>query len=101
MRKLCTRWTLAIVAISSAFGVTYRTPTAEAAISGQTATNTDTTVSYQYSWSGSTVARRDVFIDADQGPSGYAIGGIFAEYLVQEGSLYKFNGASNTNWAWA
>ena len=100
MLKIGIPWTWAWVAVSIAFGVACAARPAQAALSGQKASNSDATVTYQYSWSGSTVVRRDVFIDADQGPSGYGIGGIFAEYLVQDGSLYKFSGTNSGNWAW-
>ncbi|HEX6290457.1 MAG TPA: spherulation-specific family 4 protein [Herpetosiphonaceae bacterium] len=72
-----------------------------AAITGQSATNTSTTVTYTYSWTGA-VALRDVFIDTNQQASnGFAIGGIGAEYLVQDAWLYRFTGATQTTWSWS
>jgi hypothetical protein len=82
-------------------GLTYGARPALAVISGQTATNTDSTITYGYSWSGSTVARRDVFIDANQdNTNGWAISGIGADYLLQQGTLYAFGGANQGDWKW-
>jgi hypothetical protein len=70
-------------------------------ISGQTATNTDSTITYGYSWSGATVARRAVFIDSNQNSgSGWPISGIGADYLLQDGRLYKFIGPTQADWGW-
>jgi len=84
-----------------AAGLAYAPAQAWATISGQSASNTDTTVTYTYGWTGTNVARRDVFIDTDRiSTRGFAIGGIGAEFLVQDGALYSFAGTVQNQWAW-
>jgi len=83
-----------------ALGLTSASSDAGATISGQSATNTDSTVTYSFAWTGANVARRNVFIDADRLSSGYPIGGINAEYLLQNTSLYRYTGDAQTPWRW-
>jgi len=95
---------LVVLVVLVVLGVTFQSRDAQAAITSPSATNTDTTITYSFSWTGSNVARRDAFIDADQdksGTTGYAIGGIYAEYLLQNGVLHKFTGGTqHTLWSW-
>lgn len=100
LKKQHLPWFTALVTLGA--GLTYGARPAQAVISGQTATSTDTTITYGYSWSGATVARRDVFIDSNQiSTSGFAIAGIGADFLLQEGTLYRFDGGTNQGaWSW-
>jgi len=102
IRKLTLGFAVLVVLV--VLGVTFQSRDAQAAITSPSATNTDTTITYSFSWTGSNVARRDAFIDADQdksGTTGYAIGGIYAEYLLQNGVLHKFTGGTqHTLWSW-
>lgn len=72
----------------------------QASISGQNATNTGTTVTYTYAWTGA-VANRDVFVDTDQkATTGFTIGTIGADYLLQDDWLYRFAGTNQSTWSW-
>jgi hypothetical protein len=62
-------------------------------------TNDGTNVYYKMSYSGSW-SLFHVFIDTDQTAStGYATGGIGADYFLENGTLYQHTGASNS-WTW-
>jgi hypothetical protein len=62
-------------------------------------TNDGTNVYYKLSYSGSW-SLFHVFIDTDQNAStGYATGGIGADYFLENGTLYQHTGASNS-WTW-
>ncbi|TDW21778.1 uncharacterized protein DUF4874 [Kribbella kalugense] len=70
---------------------------AQATISGATATNTATTVTYRFSYTGSPQFLR-AYVDTDRNPStGFAQAGIGADYLLENGSLYQHTG---TGWSW-
>lgn len=70
---------------------------AHAAITGQSATNTATTVTYQFSYTGAPAYAR-VYVDADRNPAtGFAQGGAGADYLLENASLYRHNGGG---WSW-
>jgi hypothetical protein len=70
---------------------------AYAAISGQSATNTATTVTYKFNYTGTpTFARVYVNTDRNAG-TGFAQSGIGANYLLENGSLYSHNGGG---WSW-
>jgi hypothetical protein len=70
---------------------------ARATISGGTATNTATTVTYQFSYTGSPQFLR-VYVDTDRNSStGFAQAGVGADYLLENGSLYEHTG---TGWSW-
>ncbi|TDW77475.1 DUF4832 domain-containing protein [Kribbella pratensis] len=70
---------------------------AEAAISGTSATNTATTVTYRFSYTGTPQFLR-VYVDADRNAStGFAQAGTGADYLLENGSLYQHTG---TGWSW-
>jgi hypothetical protein len=63
------------------------------------ATNDATNVSYQFQYS-STWSQFQVFIDTDRSATtGYGIGGVGANYLVENGTLYRHSGAT-TSWTW-
>ncbi|MEU4192000.1 DUF4832 domain-containing protein [Kribbella sp. NPDC026611] len=71
---------------------------AAATISGATATNTATTVTYRFSYTGTPQFLR-VYVDTDRDPStGYAQAGTGADYLLENGSLYQHTG---TGWSWS
>lgn len=94
MRRLMVLFALYLLVCAAIPGV------AQATISGQNATNTSTTATYAYSWTG-TVASRDVFVDTDQkATTGFTIGTIGADYLLQDDWLYRFTGANQSTWSW-
>jgi hypothetical protein len=70
---------------------------AEATISSTSATNTATTVTYRFSYTGTPQFLR-VYVDADRNAStGFAQAGTGADYLLENGSLYQHTG---TGWSW-
>ena len=70
---------------------------AHATISGSTATNTATTVTYRFSYTGSPQYLR-VYVDTDRNAgTGFAQGGTGADYLLENGSLYQHTGSG---WSW-
>jgi hypothetical protein len=70
---------------------------AYATISGQSATNTATTVTYQFSFTGAPTYAR-TYLDTDRSvATGFATTGIGADYLLENGSLYHHNGGG---WSW-
>ncbi|MFD3401155.1 DUF4832 domain-containing protein [Kribbella sp. NPDC058693] len=70
---------------------------AQATISGTSATNTATTVTYRFSYTGAPQFLR-VYVDTDRNAStGYAQAGTGADYLLENGSLYQHTG---TGWSW-
>ncbi|GAA1670019.1 hypothetical protein GCM10009745_10600 [Kribbella yunnanensis] len=71
---------------------------AGATISGGSASNTATTVTYQYSFTGAPTYQR-VYVDTDRNTgTGYAQGTVGADYLLENGNLYRSTG---TGWSWA
>ncbi|MEU8377784.1 DUF4832 domain-containing protein [Streptosporangium sp. NPDC048865] len=71
---------------------------AYAAITGQSATDTATTVTYQFTHTGAPAYAR-TYVDTDRDPAtGFAQGGVGADYLLENGSLYRHNGGG---WSWA
>lgn len=95
MRRLMALLALYLVICAATPGVI------QATISGQKATNTGTTVTYTYAWTG-TVASHDVFVDTDQrSGTGFIIGGIGADYLLQDDWLYRFTGTAQSIWSWS
>lgn len=70
---------------------------AQATLSGASATNTATTVTYRFSYTGTPQFLR-VYVDTDRNAStGYAQAGTGADYLLENGSLYQHTG---TGWSW-
>ncbi|MET0135140.1 MAG: DUF4832 domain-containing protein [Kibdelosporangium sp.] len=70
---------------------------AQAAISGGSASNTATTVTYQFSYSGSPSFAR-TYIDTDRNAAtGYAQGGAGADYLLENANLYRHTASG---WSW-
>lgn len=70
---------------------------AHATISNQSATNTATTVTYRYTYTGAPDWFR-VFVDTDRNPgTGYSVGGVGADYMLENGFLHRHLGGS---WAW-
>jgi hypothetical protein len=70
---------------------------AVATISGTSATNTPTTVTYRFSYTGSPQYLR-VYVDTDRNAgTGFAQGGTGADYLLENGSLYQHTGSG---WSW-
>jgi hypothetical protein len=64
------------------------------------ASNDDATVTYSMTYTGSHTFFR-VYIDADQSATtGLAVGGIWAEYLIETGILYRYTG-DGTSWSWS
>jgi hypothetical protein len=61
--------------------------------------STSTTITFQVTYSGTPSFVR-VFVDADRNATtGYPIGGIGADYLIENGFLYRYAG-SGGSWAW-
>ncbi|WP_020390800.1 DUF4832 domain-containing protein [Kribbella catacumbae] len=88
---------LAGVAAGSLLATLTVSPPAYAAISGQSATNTATTVTYQFTYTGAPQFAR-TYIDTDRSTStGFAQSGIGADYLLENGNLYHHNGGG---WSW-
>ncbi|MEE6262880.1 DUF4832 domain-containing protein [Plantactinospora sonchi] len=78
--------------------VTLNVIPAHAAITGQTASNTATTVTYRYQYTGAPAWRR-VYVDTDRNAAtGFATTGVGADYLLENGTLYRHAG-SGWNWA--
>ncbi|ADB33472.1 hypothetical protein Kfla_4441 [Kribbella flavida DSM 17836] len=70
---------------------------AYATISGPSATNTATTVTYQFTYTGAPEHAR-TYIDTDRSAAtGFAQNGVGADYLLENGSLYRHNGGG---WSW-
>lgn len=68
-----------------------------AAITGPSATDTATTVTYQFGYTGSPAYTR-AYVDTDRNPAtGFAQGGAGADFLLENGSLYRHNGGG---WSW-
>lgn len=70
---------------------------AHATISGTSAANTATTVTYRFSYTGTPQFLR-TYVDTDRNAStGYAQAGTGADYLLENGNLYRHTG---TGWSW-
>ncbi|NJP90025.1 DUF4832 domain-containing protein [Nonomuraea sp. FMUSA5-5] len=68
-----------------------------AAITAPSATNTATTVTYQFTYTGSPAYAR-AYLDTDRNPAtGFAQGGAGADFLLENASLYRHNGGG---WSW-
>ncbi len=88
---------LTTLATACALLATLLVSPAGATISGATATNTATTVTYRFSYTGTPQFLR-VYVDTDRNPStGFAQGGTGSDYLLENGSLYQHTG---TGWSW-
>lgn len=73
---------------------------ASAALVNYTATNDSTNVYYTLGYTG-TYNYYHVYIDTDQNiTTGYQTVGVGANYLVENGGLYRYTG-TGTNWSWA
>jgi len=82
---------------SSAF--THNFIPCSSALTDSITTNDATNVNYRMSYTGSWTLFQ-VFIDTDQNAAtGYATGGIGADYFVENGTLYQHTGASSS-WTW-
>lgn len=89
--------TIAVVVTGILCAVTLTAP-AHATISGQSATNDATNVHYRYQYTGAPAFLR-AYIDTDRNPgTGFATTGIGANYLLENGSLYRHLGGG---WSWA
>src|SRR5262249_6697907 len=72
---------------------------AAATITATRASNDDATVSYAISYSGTHSFFR-VYLDADQRTAtGFAVGGVGAEILIENGFRYRYTG-TGTSWSW-
>jgi hypothetical protein len=63
------------------------------------AENDSTNIRYQADFDTS-YAQKHVFIDTDLSSSGYSVGGIGADYMIENGTLYDYTGTGGSNWAW-
>ncbi|GAA4988221.1 hypothetical protein HD597_007664 [Nonomuraea thailandensis] len=94
MRKLVRSLTLLAFLCAS---VLVAPSAALAAITGQSATNTATTVTYQFTFTGSPAYAR-TYVDTDRSTAtGFAQGGLGADFLLENASLYRHNGGG---WSW-
>ncbi|TYB66128.1 DUF4832 domain-containing protein [Nonomuraea sp. PA05] len=94
MRKLVRLLTLLTALCAS---ILVAPSAAQAAITGQSATNTTTTVTYQFSYTGSPAYAR-VYLDTDRSTAtGFAQAGAGADFLLENASLYRHNGGG---WSW-
>lgn len=76
------------------------TPGSCGTICNQQATNDATNVYYQFNYTGAFTYHR-VYIDTDQSTTtGFQTGGLGANYLLENGSLYSYSG-TGTNWSWS
>src|SRR4249919_3926623 len=74
--------------------------TASTSIGTVSVTNDDSSVTYGITYTGTHTFFR-VYIDADQSPTkGFVVGGIKADFLLENGNLWRYTG-SGTNWLWA
>jgi hypothetical protein len=70
------------------------------ALSAPVASNDSTKIYYKLNYSGTPTYFR-FFLDTDaKAGTGYSISGIGANYLIENGNLYKFSGSSITAWNW-
>jgi hypothetical protein len=94
MRKLVRSLTLLAFLCAS---ILVAPSAALAAITGQSATNTATTVTYQFTYTGSPAYAR-TYVDTDRSTAtGFAQGGVGADFLLENASLYRHNGGG---WSW-
>ncbi|TDU88082.1 uncharacterized protein DUF4874 [Kribbella voronezhensis] len=85
---------LVVGSLATAFAVV---SPAYATISGLSATNDATTVTYQFTFTGAPQYAR-TYIDTDRNAAtGFAQGGIGADYLLENNNLYHHNGGG---WSW-
>jgi Spherulation-specific family 4 len=74
--------------------------TALAAITSYSAANDETSVFYRLQYTGTYRFYR-VYIDTDQNTAtGFQTGGLGAEYLVENGNLFRYTG-TGTTWSWS
>ncbi|HEY5801998.1 MAG TPA: hypothetical protein VIT92_17375, partial [Burkholderiaceae bacterium] len=74
---------------------------AQAAVTAPQAGSDATNVSYQLAYSGSPSYTR-LYLDTDRKTaSGYASGGVGADFMLENGNLYRYTGAGGTAWGWA
>ncbi|MFL5812711.1 MAG: hypothetical protein ACJ763_03970, partial [Bdellovibrionia bacterium] len=70
------------------------------ALTAPTASNDSTKIYYRMNYAG-TPTQLQFFLDTDaNASSGYSISGIGANYLIENGNLYKFSGSTKTTWQW-
>ncbi|MEN9866407.1 MAG: hypothetical protein RL748_1997 [Pseudomonadota bacterium] len=72
-----------------------------AAVSNPVFTNDATTLTLQYSYTG-TPKERQIYFDTDNKfTTGHTIGGLGADYILINSNLYRYTGTGGYNWAWA
>jgi hypothetical protein len=75
-------------------------PALAAAQAAPTATSDATNVYYRIPYSGTPTNVR-LFLDTDsKALTGYSFGGIGGEYLIENGTLYRYSGTGGSSWAW-
>ncbi len=80
------------------FSVTAGGATGGSQIYGTQATDDSTNVYYRFSYTGTSTWLR-AYVDTDQNPAtGFAVGGIGADYLVENGWLYR---SAGSGWNWS
>jgi len=64
------------------------------------ATSDATNISYTVSFTDTPTYVR-IFLDTDRSATtGYSHGGVGADYLIENGSLFRYSGAGGSNWSW-
>lgn len=99
-RRVPATW-LSISLLAGLLGFSGAAPAnAATTIVNTNATSTDSNVSFSLTYTGSDNFLR-VYVDTDvNSTTGFLIGGIGADYLVEGSSIYPFTGTSQTHWCW-
>lgn len=64
------------------------------------AENDGTSIRYQADFDTS-YEQKHVFIDTDlSSSSGYSVGGVGADYMIENGTVYAYSGTGGNNWGW-
>jgi hypothetical protein len=64
------------------------------------AANDDSTIRYGATFA-KAYAQKHVFIDADMSAgTGYSVGGIGADFMIENGGVYDYTGTGGRNWRW-
>lgn len=88
--------TLLILFLLSGF-----TSLCHAVVSNPIFTNDATTITLQYTYTG-TPKERQIYFDTDiKSTTGHTIGGLGADFILINSNLYRYTGTGGYNWSWA
>lgn len=96
-RSTCAQvWTLFIATLFVSFAqICY------AGVSNPVFSNDATTITLQYTYTG-TPKERQIYFDTDlKSTTGHTIGGLGADFILINSNLYRYTGTGGYNWAWA